>query len=86
MFYSSWFLGQPVLVLPESISFDTGAAALVSVGVVMNPASNAVIEGISLSSIGLSLIFQHQRSPHAHLRHVGHRRDSRHQHVPVDLV
>jgi hypothetical protein len=52
-FYSAWFAGQPILALPESIAFDSGTASLVSVLVSMNPASNPLIEGISLSTLGL---------------------------------
>jgi hypothetical protein len=52
-FFSTWYLGPPVLVLPDSVGFDNGSASLVSVTITVTPALNPNIEGLSLSNMSL---------------------------------
>lgn len=53
MFFSTWYLGPPVLVLPDSVGFDNGSASLISVTITVSPALNPSIEGLSLSNMSL---------------------------------
>ena len=51
-FNTAFYPGSPVLLLPESISFDTGSAAIANVSVTLSPPVTGTMEGISLSTNG----------------------------------
>ena len=55
-FYSDFYSGMPVFVLPQSIFFD-GSANVSTLEVRLDPPSDTSLEGLSFSTLGLACCF-----------------------------